>query len=120
MIKKLEADFLQNDERGLICQIFSKPINQVNYLFTKKGSKRGRHYNKENREIFYVISGSVKLNSFAVGMQNKPESHSFKTGCLFAVEPYTMHSFTFLEDTQMIVMYDKGVENSDGKDIYVE
>jgi len=120
MIKKLETDFEHIDGRGLICQILSIPNSQVNYLFTKKGAKRGNHYHKRNREFFYVISGKVQISAFYVKNPEQTELLTFSTGNLFVVEPYVMHDFTFIDDTQMVVIYDIGVEANSEKDIYTE
>lgn len=32
MVKKLNVDFLFNDDRGTICQVLSIPNKQINYL----------------------------------------------------------------------------------------
>lgn len=119
MIKKLEVDFKHIDERGTICQILSIPNSQVNYLFTKKGAKRGSHYHKGTREYFYIISGKIQISAYSVNEPSRTEEHIFEAGDLFVVEPYAMHDFFFLEDTQMVVVYDLGVENGNKKDIYV-
>lgn len=118
MVRQLKPDFEFNDARGAICQILSIPNSQVNYLFTKKGKKRGRHYHKENKEIFYMVSGRVKLYAEAVGNAKAQDEHTFQTGDLFLVEPLVVHDFTFLEDTQMVVVYDVGIEKDGAKDIY--
>lgn len=120
MIKRIEPDFVHTDERGEICQILSVPVSQVNYLFTKKGAKRGRHYHKENREIFYVISGAVTLSAESVTNETVREEYTFRTGDLFQIEPYTMHDLVFIEDTQMIAFYDIGVQQGEKKDIYTK
>lgn len=120
-IKKIDVDFFHTDERGTICQVLSIPNSQVNYLFTKKGAKRGKHYHKENREVFYIIKGAIRLETYSANdIETEHEEFLFKTGDLFSVEPFTVHDFEFVDDTHMIVVYDKGVEHSDGsKDIYM-
>lgn len=120
MIKKIEVDFLHTDDRGTICQILSIPNSQVNYLFTKKGAKRGSHYHKRNREYFYIINGKIKISAFYVKNNAQKEEKVFSKGDLFVIEPYAMHDFEFLEDTQMVVVYDLGVEANSEKDIYTE
>ena len=120
MITILKTDFAFSDDRGDICQLLSFPNKQVNYLFTRKNAKRGCHYHKNNREYFYMISGKVELTGYDVGTHDHNESYTFEKGSFFCVEPYTVHDFRFLEDTQMIVVYDKGVEEENGKDIYTE
>ena len=38
---------------------------------------------------------------------------------MFEIEPYTIHSFEFIEPTMLVSMYSMGVELADGKkDIY--
>lgn len=120
MIKKLETDFKHMDERGMICQILSIPNSQVNYLFTKKGAKRGKHFHKKNHEYFYIINGKINISAYPTNDPAHTEKYVFETGDLFAVEPYAMHDFTFLEDTHMVVIYDQGVENGAEKDIFTE
>lgn len=120
MIRKLNVDFFQTDPRGTICQILSIPNSQVNYLFTKKGAKRGNHYHKKNKEFFFLISGKVKISVCSAEIPEKKEEIVFSEGDLFVVDPYTIHSFDFLEDTQMTVIYDLGIERSSGKDIYMD
>lgn len=119
LVKKIDVDFTYNDERGNICQILSFPNSQINYLFTKKNAKRGSHYHKNNYEYFYVISGKVEISAFNVNNTSECEQHIFQKNDFFMVEKYVQHDFKFLEDTQMIVVYDQGVETSDNiKDIY--
>lgn len=120
MIHKLKTDFHHADERGQICQILSIPNSQVNYLFTQKDAHRGCHYHKKNREYFYIICGKIEVSAFLVDDPDSKQKYIFTAGDLFVIEPYAMHSFAFLEDTQMIVIYDLGIESEDEKDIYRE
>ena len=120
MIRQLNTDFSFSDDRGDICQILSIKNSQVNFLYTKKNAKRGCHYHKNNKEFFYIISGKVSITGYDAGTHENEETFVFEKGDLFCVEPYTVHDFQFLEDTEMIVIYDKGVEEETGKDIYPE
>lgn len=113
------VDFFNADSRGIICQITSMPNSQVNYLFTLKGAKHGKHYQK-NKEIFYVISGKLQICAYSVNGATRKEEYIFEAGDLFVVEPYTIHNFTFMEDTQIVAVYDIGVKNGSGTDIYTE
>ena len=115
---KLQPDFEFSNRNGSIIQLVNKGWNQVNVLESKKGSKRGGHYHKENKELFYIISGQANLilDNGAV-----EEIMHLKKGDMFLVSPYQMHTFEFLEDTFMVSLYDIGVEYEDGtKDIYSE
>ena len=49
------------------------------------------------------------------------EKVTVREGDFFVLKPYAMHSFDFKQDTLMVALYDRGVENADGsKDIYSE
>lgn len=117
LIEIKKTDFEFEDERGLICQICHGDIAQVNYVFSKKGAVRGRfHYHKAAKEQFYVISGKLKLEVF---LGDTREEYVFGTGEVFLIPPLVRHNFIYLEDTLLVSMYDKCVENDAGtKDIY--
>ena len=54
MFEFLKPDFENIDDRGELKQLYSKSCKQVNYSFSKKGTFRGNHYHKINKEIFYM------------------------------------------------------------------
>ena len=112
MIEILKTDFSFVDERGKLFQLVHGNIAQVNYV----ESVPGGHYHKLNKETFYIISGEVIVTA---SLGNETEQMTFHTGDMFAIDINIMHSFDYKAFTRMIVMYDKGIELSDGeKDIY--
>lgn len=114
----LKPDFTFSNEHGSLTQLVHEGWRQVNVLESEKGSSRGGHYHKENKEAFYVIKGRLQLQ---LDHQAERETIEFQTGDMFCVRPYVMHTFVFLEDTCMVAVYDQGVEHADGtKDIYSE
>lgn len=118
MIEIVKPDFKYQDERGSLTQLVHEGFRQFNIIFSKKGVLRGDHYHKQNREAFFVISGSFELT---VKTRYKQEMYRFKMGDMFLVPPYVLHSFYYLEDTLIASMYDIGVEYPDGsKDIWTD
>ncbi len=118
MIKIIKPDFIFDDERGSLIQLFREGYSQVNVVTSKAGVERGRHYHALNREGFYVIEGSFSVE---VRLNNKTEHFEFKKGDMFIIEPYVIHTFDYHEDSVLIGFYDKGVELPDGtKDIIAE
>lgn len=116
LVERLEPDFKFENEGGALIQLVHDGWKQVNVLCSKKDSNRGGHYHKICREAFYVVSGKLELLLEKDGETEKTE---FKTGDMFLIHPFEKHVFTFLEDTIMVSLYDKGVELNDGtKDIY--
>ena len=116
LVKHMNVDFEFQNENGLLVQLVHEGWNQINILDSKQGSKRGKHYHKENFEAFYIIKGKLKLILEQDGFL---EETIFESKDMFMISPYQMHYFEFIEDTLMVSMYDKGVEYLDGsKDIY--
>ena len=116
LVKKITPDFVFDDERGSLVQLVHGGYEQVNAVFTKKGAVRGNmHYHKNSNEVFYIISGSVNITA---SLGDLKETSRFGSGDMFMIEKNVMHSFDYLEDTAMVVLYDKRIENPDGtKDI---
>lgn len=118
MITFIKPEFEFTDERGSITQLCHEKWSQVNFFTSKKGVFRGGHYHKLNREAFYIINGAIEIK---LEKDNQIKTVTVKANDFFAIEPYTIHSFNFLENSLMITMYDLGVENKDGtKDIYTK
>ena len=46
------------------------------------------------------------------------QTHVFKTGDFFAIEPNTVHTFRYLENTLLLGFYDLGVEKMSGGGVF--
>ena len=98
MIEFIKPDFSFADERGALTQLCREGWKQINVTSSKAGVFRGGHYHKNNKEAFYIIKGEIEIQ---------------------LTKPYAVHSFKFKQDTLMVALYDKGVEEAGGqKDIY--
>ena len=118
LIEKLNPDFVFDDNRGRIVQLVHDGYKQVNTVFSKKGAVRGNmHYHTVNNELFYIIHGSVLLKAQKDGQQ---EEYIFESGDMFLVKKGVRHNFSFLSDTQLIGLYDVGVEIDGKKDIFTD
>ena len=116
LIEMMEPDFKFSNETGLLVQLVHEGWNQVHVLVSNAGATRGGHYHKVSKEVFYIVSGSIKL---LIETENEKEEYILNQNDMFMVLPYQKHTFTFIEDTVMVSMYDVCVEKEDGtKDIY--
>ena len=129
LINYIKPDFVHQDERGGLYQLVSKGFNQVNYIYSKADMVRGGHFHKINKEIFeeyiilkteieifFVIRGLFRL---VLESNNEKEVYMMKTGDFFEIEKGIKHTFEYIEDTELISLYDLGVElENDEKDIY--
>lgn len=117
LYKRIEPDFVFADDRGRLTQLVHAGYTQINVLESNQGVLRGGHYHKRCTEVFFVISGRVKV-VFSRG--DEVQEKTFGKGDMFAVEPNVVHSMEFEENTLMVVMYDQSVMQPDGqKDIFV-
>lgn len=113
IITFLKPEFVHGDARGKLRQLVSSGWNQVNFINSSPGSIRGGHHHKNNREMFFVISGKFRLTLSGHG---QTASFVMEPEDLFIIEKNISHSFEFLEETLLISLYDKGViEKTDGK-----
>ena len=115
MIEFIQPEFVHEDDRGSLKQLVSKGWSQVNVIHSSKGAIRGDHYHKENRELFYILNGSFALS---LERGSDKQEHQIKAGDMFIIEAGVKHSFEFTEDTNLVAMYDIGVENTAEFDIH--
>ena len=120
MIEIIKPDFTYEDDRGSLIQLVHYGYKQVNIIKSVRGAIRGGHYHKNNSEVFFIISGKLRLKCWHVNKENNKDIKSFlfEKGSMFKIEPFVGHEFEFLEDTILASLYDKGIEYDDGgKDI---
>ena len=118
LIKWLEPDFTFHGSQGVLKQLVHEGWKQINVVDYLADAKTGNHYHKYNRECFYVVKGGFRLK---VWKDEETEEYEMKPGDMFVVLPYVWHSFEYLQDSILVVLYDKGVELSETeKDIWSE
>lgn len=116
MIEFMKLDFEFDDDRGFLRQLCHSGWCQVNVSKTKKGVSRGGHFHKKCKEAFYIISGKIDIR---LKKNGKEENLIVKENDFFVIEPEVEHFFKFVEETLMVIMYDKPIEGKDGvKDIF--
>lgn len=117
LIEFIKPNFEFQDERGSLTQLFREGWSQVNFITSEKGSLRGGHYHKNNLEMFYIISGDIKLHlkDLRTGVT---EEYLLTKGDMFKIKANISHSFNFLSSCQLISAYDIGVETKSGMDIH--
>ena len=119
LIKIITPNFQYEDLRGRLVQLVRTGYCQVNIIESVAGATRGGHYHIQNREAFYVIGCKLKLTVWHLNVGTQKEEYEFSENAMFEIEPYTIHSFEFIEPTMLVSMYSMGVELADGKkDIY--
>lgn len=117
MIEILKPDFRFKNDSGLLVQLVRDEWKQVNVISSAKGSVRGGHYHKYNKEAFYLIKGAFDLDVW--NKEGVHERYYFKSGDMFMIKEYISHTFAYTEDTVLVSLYSQGVElDNDSKDIW--
>lgn len=119
LIEILKPDFVFEDERGTLTQITHQQFAQTNAVFSHKGQVRGGyHYHNTTKEIFYIISGRVKV---LLKLDDITEEYTFKSGDMFLINERVKHCFVYEDDTYLVVFYTNRVESENGeKDIIAD
>lgn len=116
LVEILKPDFICEDARGALVQITHENYAQTNAVFTHKGQNRGNyHYHRFTKEVFYIISGKIKVD---LEYGDNHEEHIFSSGDMFMIYENIRHCFNYIEDTFLVVFYTERIELENGeKDI---
>lgn len=114
---RFKPTFEFEDRRGILREVIRRDnYRQLNEVRRHKGQNHGLHYHKINEELFYIISGKVKVEIINVETKEKTEFIAKETEG-FIVEPYEVHNFIYLEDTIFIVLHSRPFDK-DHSDIH--
>ena len=91
-MKLLTPYMATEDSRGTFTGIINSGIwEEINVITTKAGSVRGGHYHKFTSELFYILRGEIEVEVSKEGSAN--EVHPVRSGSIFLIEPYEVHTF---------------------------
>ncbi len=108
-----------SDERGKLVEIVKgDEWKQVNYVISRKGCERGRHYHKKTKEFFYILKGDVEVKIKEIN-SGKSSQFNAKEGDSFIVKPYEAHTIKILTDTEWIVLLSEEFDEAN-PDIFEE
>jgi len=93
----------QGKKWGYITEFFRNSMVSAHHLEIKKGGHCSEHIHKHKYNLFYVISGRLKIT---IWRENEVEDMTVLTaGQTSAVSPGFYHKFEGLEDTECIEVY---------------
>lgn len=108
----LEKYTIHEDSRGSFLGISNKYTwGEINFIQTKEGLRRGDHYHRYTKEMFYILSGEVQVDVKNIVGQ---EEHHFraKPHMAFIIDPYEVHTFTTIEDSTWLNMLSHRMDDS--------
>ncbi len=109
-MQKLNIEYARNDERGSLVQINTGEWKQANYLSINKGYSFGGHYHRHKKELFYLISGRVKVFIEGTGKMHELDISENE---LFLVEPFEKHTIEAKENSVILEMLSQPYSKED-------
>jgi len=112
-IKKIEPAF--EDERGSIWDLLTNDtIHHIGLLISKKGSIRGKHFHKEQKQYTLVLNGRVRISTKNLLEKNSElKSFELKKMNMVLFPPFHYHSIEALEDSTCLILTSKSRQGSD-------
>jgi UDP-2-acetamido-2,6-beta-L-arabino-hexul-4-ose reductase len=83
----------QEDARGHFLGLTQETWSEVNLVTTRPGAVRGNHFHKHTREMFCVLSGTVRVDIEDLRTAQRT-SFDANAGELFIVEPFELHTLS--------------------------
>ena len=100
----LEKYLIHEDARGIFNGIVNRYTwAEINHITTKKNVIRGNHYHQHTKELFYILSGRIRVMVHHIETGEKHEFIAEPNMC-FVIDPYEVHTFETLEDSVWLNM----------------
>ena len=124
MIKFIDSYFNHKDDRGSIRGIINKNLwEEVNFITSEKGAKRGGHYHKHTKELFFILEGKIEVITQIINLDNKLGEKAIniiKKDDIFLIEPYVVHYFNIVEDSKWINVLTKKHDKNNPDMFYIK
>jgi len=106
-IKKITPVF--EDDRGSIWDLLSdEQIHHIGFLISKKGSIRGKHFHKEQKQYTLVTKGKIRVTTKNILDKNsKKQISELNKMEMILFPPYQYHELEMLEDAECLVFTSK-------------
>jgi len=115
-ITKLKPVFI--DERGSIWDLLTdEDIHHIGFLTSKKGSIRGKHYHKEQKQYTLITKGKIRaIVKNLSAKESDIETYDLEQNEMILFPPYHYHSIEALEDSEFFVFTSKSRKGTSYED----
>lgn len=104
----------RSDRRGSFMGLINQGNwKEVNLASTNAGEMRGGHFHKKTREIIFLLRGEAEVELKDVRNPEKGERLTLKQGEGVEIEPYTLHTLKYLQDSEQVALLTERFEPSD-------
>jgi dTDP-4-dehydrorhamnose 3,5-epimerase-like enzyme len=123
MIEFIDSYFNYKDERGSISGVINKNVwEEINFITSEKGAKRGGHYHKYTKELFFILEGEIEVITQIINSDNKLGKKTInivKKDDIFLIEPNVVHYFKIIEDSKWINVLTKKIDKDNPDMFYI-
>ena len=111
-IIKIEPAFV--DGRGSIWDLLmNEQIDHIGMLTSKKGSIRGKHYHKKQKQYTLVLNGKIRIITKDISKgDSKIERLDLNEMEMVLFPSFCYHSLEALEDSKCLIFTSKGREGN--------
>ena len=111
-IIKIEPAFV--DGRGSIWDLLmNEQIDHIGMLISKKGSIRGKHYHKKQKQYTLVLNGKIRIVTKDISKgDSKIERLDLNEMEMVLFPPFCYHSLEALEDSKCLIFTSKSREGN--------
>tara|TARA_Y100000996_G_scaffold385128_1_gene342260 strand:+ start:741 stop:1115 length:375 start_codon:yes stop_codon:yes gene_type:complete len=124
MIEFIDPYFNYKDERGSISGVINKNLwEEINFITSEKGAKRGGHYHKLTKELFFILQGEIEVITQKINSDNKLGEKTInivQKDDIFLIEPYVVHFFNIIEDSKWINVLTKKIDKDNPDMFYIK
>jgi len=100
------------DDRGVIRDLLTQPLDAVTEIFTRAGAVRGNHKHRETTQWTYIVSGRMQVAQ-RFPQQGIRSTTEHGPGELICDWPGVEHAWKALEDTRVLV-FTRGPRSGEG------
>ncbi|MCI0490593.1 MAG: WxcM-like domain-containing protein [Blastocatellia bacterium] len=107
-MKKLRSYARRSDDRGSFIGLINEGIwKEVNYVHTRAGAVRGKHFSKETHELVFLLKGEVEIELQDVNDPTQQVTFHLREGEGIEIMPYTYRVMRYLTDCEQISLLNK-------------
>src|SRR3989338_8463046 len=104
MEKKWHIDPAIKDVRGEITNVFEGRIEHIALITSKKGTVRANHYNKQDHQFIYLVSGAFESHSVDINNTSKRQVLEIGPGDIVETPALIAHAQKFTEDSVFLAL----------------
>lgn len=117
-VAKLACYDVRSDDRGRFCGLVvgDHVWREINFFYTRAGTKRGGHYAARSSELVFLMKGEVEVTLRDVRDPRDVATLTLRPGEGVIIPPYVCRTFLYTQDGEALACRDVPLDET-GPDI---